>query len=58
MTASATRARPPHVVGTSGDPFDLDIVVIDSGAPIDTMANSAGGCGATCASGSCTSSGA
>ncbi|WP_432008821.1 FxLD family lanthipeptide [Streptomyces bacillaris] len=58
MSAAVTNAPPPHVVGASGDPFDLDIVVIDSGKPIGTVANSDGGCGATCASGSCTSSGA
>ncbi|WP_433547143.1 hypothetical protein ACQPZG_20205 [Streptomyces sp. CA-294286] len=44
--------RPPTV---AADPFDLDIVVVQSCEPTATTTASAGGCAATCASGSCTS---
>lgn len=43
---------------TPDDPFDLDVVVIQSGASVAALANSDGGCGATCRSSVCTSSGA
>ncbi|MFD3511953.1 FDLD family class I lanthipeptide [Streptomyces sp. NPDC058657] len=41
----------------AADPFDLDVVV-QSSEPTVTTTASAGGCAATCASGSCTSNSA
>jgi FxLD family lantipeptide len=41
-----------------GDPFDLDVTVVESSQLVGTVAASDGGCQATCGSGACTSSGA
>ncbi|MFF7543319.1 FxLD family lanthipeptide [Streptomyces canus] len=41
-----------------GDPFDLDVTVVESGQLVGTVAASDGGCQATCGSGACISSGA
>ena len=57
MTPAVPRVQPPPST-VSGDPFDLDVVVIQSKVPVTAQANSDGGCGATCGSGACTSSGA
>lgn len=38
--------------------FDLDITVVESAPVIDVPSQTDGGCGATCGSGSCVSSGA
>ncbi|WP_307169373.1 FxLD family lanthipeptide [Streptomyces sp. B3I7] len=41
-----------------GDPFDLDVLVVESSQLVGTVAASDGGCQATCGSGVCISSGA
>ncbi|MEU2725709.1 FDLD family class I lanthipeptide [Streptomyces smyrnaeus] len=56
---SATSVRqPPPLSAISVDPFDLDIIVVESSELGSAVPASAGGCGATCSSGSCASSGA
>ncbi|MFE0765342.1 FDLD family class I lanthipeptide [Streptomyces smyrnaeus] len=52
------RAPTTAAVRDSVDPFDLDIIVVESSEPGSAVPASAGGCGATCSSGSCDSSGA
>ncbi|MER5821456.1 FxLD family lanthipeptide [Streptomyces sp. NPDC048275] len=58
MTSAVTTSRPAHVAAVSGDPFDLDVIVVESSQLVGTVAASDGGCQATCGSGACTSSGA
>ncbi|MEV5338333.1 FxLD family lanthipeptide [Streptomyces sp. NPDC052676] len=54
--ANAAKTLPGRTA--SGDPFDLDITVVESGDLAGLTAASDGGCQATCGSGACTSSGA
>ncbi|WP_430542751.1 FxLD family lanthipeptide [Streptomyces iconiensis] len=42
----------------STDPFDLDIVIIQSSQPLSVVASTGAGCGATCGGHSCISSSA
>ncbi|MFF7174835.1 FxLD family lanthipeptide [Streptomyces pseudovenezuelae] len=58
MTSAVTTSRPAHVAAVPGDPFDLEILVVESSQLVGTVATSDGGCQATCGSGACTSSGA
>lgn len=58
MTSAVTPSRPAHVAAVSGDPFDLDVIVVESSHLVGTVAASDGGCQATCGSGVCISSGA
>jgi FxLD family lantipeptide len=46
------------VSAVPGDPFDLDVLVVESSQLVGTVAASDGGCQATCGSGVCISSGA
>ncbi|MDQ0810194.1 FxLD family lantipeptide [Streptomyces sp. B3I7] len=58
MASAVTTSRPAHVSAVPGDPFDLDVLVVESSQLVGTVAASDGGCQATCGSGVCISSGA
>ncbi|MGC5042476.1 FxLD family lanthipeptide [Streptomyces albidoflavus] len=54
----ANSATTPTARAVPGDPFDLDVTIVESSDPAGITAASDGGCQATCGSGACTSSGA
>lgn len=58
MISAVTTSRPARVAEVSGDPFDLDVIVVESSQLVGTVGASDGGCQATCGSGVCISSGA
>lgn len=58
MISAVSTRQPPHHSAVSADPFDLDIVIVESSEQVSAVAASEGGCGATCGSGACASSGA